>query len=227
MDTNIRYHINGGYLRNYLQTTHGWTNTVWETIDMQAFGRHLQKLSAPHKTAHLKFIHNLLPLGIHTFRRAKVKDSNLKRCPCCKEADENQFHLISCEGNLRRTEALAVLLKTLMSDENHPFGTTMAICIEKVAGDSTVHITAPVEHQHQRFHEYIQEATNEQQQIGWFHLLRGFLSTSWHALAAINMTNPKKPDYSRGHHKIQSALKAFHTFTRTMWLGRNDALHKD
>lgn len=32
---------------------------------------------------------------------------------------------------------------------------------------------------------------------------------------------------ARGHHRVQTALKALHLFTRTLWLGRNDALHKD
>jgi hypothetical protein len=50
MDANLRFHINVGYLKNYLQTKHGWTNAVWNSIDMQAFGGHLKKLSLSQKT---------------------------------------------------------------------------------------------------------------------------------------------------------------------------------
>lgn len=229
MDNNLQYHINGGYLRNYLQITHaGWTTKVWDNVDMEAFSRHLKKLTTPHKTTHLKFIHNLQPLGVNNFSRAKVQDPNLKRCPCCKDADENQHHLIGCKENPLRKDALATLLKTITSDDVHPFGITLAICIEKVAEDSEAHIAAPLEKQHQRFHAYIQDAINDQASIGWFHMLRGFMSTSWHVLAAINTANSKTLDHPRGHHKIQSVLKAFHKFTRdTMWLGRNEALHKE
>lgn len=230
MDNNLQYHINGGYLRNYLQIAHaGWTTKVWDNIDMEAFSRHLKKLTTPHKTTHLKFIHNLQPLGVNNFRRAKVQDPNLKRCPCCKDADENQHHLIGCKENPLRKDALATLLKTITSDDAHPFGITLAICIEKVAEDTEAHIAAPLGKQHQRFHAYIQDAINDQASIvGWFHMLRGFMSTSWHVLAAINTANSKTLDHPRGHHKIQSVLKAFHKFTRdTMWLGRNEALHKE
>lgn len=85
----------------------------------------------------------------------------------------------------------------------------MAICIEKVAGNSTVHIAAPVEEQHQQFHVYIQEATNEQQRIGWFHLLRGFLSNRFQKARLLPRTlqNPVSPQSIPHVHPYHVARK--------------------
>ena len=141
MDANLRFHINVGYLKNYLQTKHGWTNAVWNSIDMQAFGRHLKKLSLSQKTTHLKFIHNLQPLGINIFRQSKTKDPTLKLCPCCTHAEEDQQHFLSCTRNTKRATALSTLMKTITSDDAHPFGIALATCIENAASNPSNPIT--------------------------------------------------------------------------------------
>ncbi|KAI2511592.1 hypothetical protein MHU86_2846 [Fragilaria crotonensis] len=62
LDEHLRYHINGGYLRQYTQTRHKWPAKVWDTIDMTALGRNLKAIPLNHQPAHLKFVHNQLPL---------------------------------------------------------------------------------------------------------------------------------------------------------------------
>jgi hypothetical protein len=225
VDANLRFHINGGYLKNYLQTKHGWTNAVWNSIVMQAFGRHLKKLSLSQKTTHLKFIHNLQPLGINIFRRSKTKDPILKLCPCCTHAEEDQQHYLSCTRNTKREMAFSTLLNTIMSNDVHPFGIALATCIENAASDPSNPITLKIKNYHERYHTHLTAALDAQQKIGWTHMLHGFLATAWQELAAINMLKPTKPENPRGHHRIQLALKALHLFTWTLWLGRNYALH--
>ena len=62
IDANIRFQINGGYLRQYLQAKNNWSNTTWNNINLPALGRHLKKLPLAHHTAHLKFVHDKQPL---------------------------------------------------------------------------------------------------------------------------------------------------------------------
>ena len=92
LDANLRFNINGGCLRNYLQTKHAWSNAAWDKLDLPAFGRHTQKLPPKHKGAHLKFVHKLLSLGMHKHRCSTVDDPTLKLCPFCKTSDEDQDH---------------------------------------------------------------------------------------------------------------------------------------
>ena len=44
-DGNIRYHVNAGYMKAYLQARNNWSETVWKTIDMTSFGRHFKTIT--------------------------------------------------------------------------------------------------------------------------------------------------------------------------------------
>jgi hypothetical protein len=72
----------------------------------------------------------------------------------------------------------------------------------------------------------ITEALLNQEKIGWQNLLRGFFALSWLRLASIRPLDFDKPDSKRGNFRISQSLSALHTYTRSIWLGRNDALHK-
>ena len=61
--------------------------------------------------------------------------------------------------------------------------------------------------------------------MGWLHFLTGFTSLSWLHLASINALDSQKSDRKRGEHRLHTLLQALHTFTRSLWLGRNEALH--
>ena len=224
----VRFHINGGYLKIYLQTKLGWTNAVWNLIDRHAFGHHLKKLPPSYETTHLRFVHNLQPLGINIFtRQSKTKDPILKLCPCCTLEEEDQQHFLSCTRNTKRGSALSTLLKTITSDNAHPFGIALATCIENTASSSYKSTTLKMDNYHQQYHSHLAAAFDAQQKIEWLHLIHGFLATSWQELAAISMLHPTTPENPRGHHRIQQALKALHLFTWTLRLGRNEALHHE
>ena len=227
IEANLRYQINGGYLRNYLQNAHKWSNSTWEMINLPAFGRHLKSLPLPHHTAHLKFIHNKQPLGITLLRHATIKDPAIALCPCCEAHPENQHHLIHCQHNSSRSSSIDKLLTSLTKlDNQHPYGLCIANCIEQHLTNPSIAIDIPLAHFPARYHEVIYDSIREQTHIGWHHLLHGFLSLSWLRLASFNQLSEEKPDIKRGHHRTQKTLQALHEFTRAMWLGRNDALHK-
>jgi ribonuclease HI len=66
IDEQIRYHINGSYLKDFLQQKHGWSEKLWGNIDIMAFGRHFKTLSGPKRVQHMKFVHDLQPLGVNS-----------------------------------------------------------------------------------------------------------------------------------------------------------------
>jgi hypothetical protein len=49
LEANLRWHINGSYVKLYLQKRKGWTESVWQTIDFHNFGSHFQSLSSTHQ----------------------------------------------------------------------------------------------------------------------------------------------------------------------------------
>jgi hypothetical protein len=49
---------------------------------------------------------------------------------------------------------------------------------------------------------------------------------AWLTLASTSPIASPKPDSQRGNHRIHTTLKALHHFTRSLWLSRNDVLHK-
>ena len=225
-DDNLRYHINGGYLRGHLQHTNKWTDTVWNTIDIHSFGRHIRRVPLIHQPAHLKLIHNQLPLGLKKFRISTVADESLRLCPCCKIQVEDNQHLLQCIHNPARVEAEKVLLNSLLSDP-HPSRPAFASCIEQYLEDSTEIPTFTNERLPQHLKPILDEAIHEQSQVGWHQLLLGFLSTQWLHLAASDPHVADKMDKAAGQHRIQQILNHLFTFTRSIWLGRNDILHKE
>jgi hypothetical protein len=46
IDEQIRYHINGSYLKEHLKRQHGWSESTWRKIDISAFGRHFKSLTS-------------------------------------------------------------------------------------------------------------------------------------------------------------------------------------
>jgi hypothetical protein len=56
-----------------LKRKHGWSKQLWNSIDITAFGRYFKTLSGAKRVQHMKFVHNLQPLGVH---QAKLYKSN-------------------------------------------------------------------------------------------------------------------------------------------------------
>jgi hypothetical protein len=62
-DTNLRWHINGFYMKRSLMTKYGWTEEVWKTIDFTMVKAYLQHNSIYERNKWFKFMHDLQPLG--------------------------------------------------------------------------------------------------------------------------------------------------------------------
>ena len=132
-DNNLRWSINGFYLKKYLSQKHGWTETIWQTIDFSLV-RACYRLTASEQRQWFKFMHDLQPLG----KRKQHMGNNIEqstmldKCPCCNDSIEDQQHFLTCEHNPNSTQAY-VSLTTSGSKfkENHKFVDIMTDCIEQ------------------------------------------------------------------------------------------------
>ena len=107
VEAQLRYHINGSYLKQYLQKKQGWTDKVWQTIDMHAFGRHFKNLSPAQKVHQMKLVYSILPVSTHKGMISKNPDSEVAICPCCRVEEETISHLLlHYQANSERDKAI-------------------------------------------------------------------------------------------------------------------------
>ena len=224
IDENLRYHINAGYMKAYLQQQHAWTETTWNTIDFPSFGRFFKTIPLKHRPAHVKFVHDELPLGAKQFKISTIPDPNLKTCPCCKEHEETSLHFLHCPMNTARTLAQASLLKSSLS-EPHDSRPALAACIERYLQ----HPESPVQVHLPKLSPTMQAilvtAIEQQTIIGWPAAMKGYLSIQWLHLASVDGTFSAITPV--GRHRTQKSISALFEFSRFLWLGRNEALHSD
>lgn len=117
-------------------------------------------------------------------------------------------------------------MATLKDTEDHPFGITIATSLDRYLTHQEEPVVIMYTKLAARYRKPIHRALDDQHNIGWLHLLRGFTSLSWLQLASINALDSQKTDSKQGDHRIHTLLQALHIFTRSLWLGRNEALHQ-
>ena len=158
---------------------------------------------------------------------ATVKDQAISLCPCCQTTEEDQFHFLHCPNNPARSDAVKLLLKTLIGkDNNHPYGVSIASGISQYLNNPEQLVKIRYHAHPPHFQLATQEATKQQHAIGWLHLLQGYMAMAWLTLASTSPIASPKPDFQRGNHRIHTTLKALHHFTRSLWLSCNDVLNK-
>ena len=132
IDDNIRYHINGSsYMKACLQRRNScWSEPVWNSIDIQALGRHdFTQITLAHCPSHPRFVHNLLPLGDRKCLCSTIKDPNLQLCPCCLHYKEDPYHFLHCKDNGKGLSAIKMFLTTILKD-SHPSRLAFAVSID-------------------------------------------------------------------------------------------------
>ena len=186
----------------------------------------MKRIQPSHQQAHVKLIHNQLPLGLRKFQHSAVADASLKRCPCCEIHDEDNPHLLQCSQNPAREEATKALMKTLLSDP-HQSRPVIASCIEQYVHNPNEQPTFINEKFPSHLNSVLEQALHEQSQVGWHSLFLGFLSKHWLILSDADQARVNKSERAAGQHRIQQILSALSTFTRALWLGRNEVLHRN
>ena len=225
-DECVRFHINGYHQRLQIQKTEQWNDKAWDSVDFFTFGRHFRKLRPTHRTQHFKYIHDLLPLGIHRFREARVKDPQLQQCPCCQTTAETYHHFPRCTANPSFTSSLASFRSDVLTSDVHPVRYLLAdgIC-HALSSDLPYE---PLTHQYPaHLLATIHAALTTQRIIGWQSALKGYFAKEWSALSQLDMHN-KSRDIRKGEVRMaRQIIQALSTHIRRLWLARNDCLHRN
>ena len=211
-------------MKAYLQQRHTWTETTWNTIDFQSFGRHFKTIPLKHRPAHVKFVHDQLPLDARKFKISTIPDPNLKICPCCKQHEETSLHFLHCLMNTSRPLAQANMLNSILRDP-HDSRPAFAACIERYLQHPESPVQVHLPKLSPTMQEILATAIEQQTIIGWPAAMKGYLSIQWLRLASVDGTLSAITPV--GRHRTQQSLSALFEFSRSLWLGRNDALHSD
>jgi hypothetical protein len=240
-DVNLRWSINGFYLKQYLVQKHNWTETIWQSIDfsiIKFFFSSQTKTSEQRQW--FKFMHDLQPLGKRKHQMGATFDQNatVETCPCCNVCTEDQKHFVTCERNPNHIQAhVSLTTHGSKSTEHHTFVEIMTDCIEQWLLDSSADpsTSSPIsptldpytDHMKVHMMRILTEALEEQQRIGWLNAIRGFLSKKWRVLASTHMDNIEASvNPQDGSRRIGTVIQRIQAFVRTKWEGRNTALHK-
>lgn len=225
-DECIRYHVNGYHLRQYLQDKKGWSDEVWDTIDLQLFGKHYCLLSSRHQITRTKFIYDQLPMGDRRLKQAPVKDPLLSLCPCCKAAVKTTDHLMRCNSSPQRDLHVQTMRAGICTKDSHPVRYIIALgIIHWLDHDESVPFNPSLSEYDPTFIPLLRTALQSQARIGWSNALKGFFSKSWSDIASRDFLNPNREDSPKGAARLRSIIDATHEFTRAIWLSRNSALH--
>ena len=225
-DECIRYHVNGYHLRRYLQDKKCWSDEVWDTIDLQLFGKHYCCLPSRQQITRTKFVHDQLPLGDRRLRQASVKDHSLSLCPCCNVNVESVDHLLCCRLCPQRESHVHTMKAAICTKDTHPVRyVILAGILHWLDHGDSVPFTPSLSEYDPFFLPLLHDALQLQARIGWGNALKGFLSKSWRKMANLDFHNPKRMDSATGESRLGSIIAATHEFTRSIWLSRNSALH--
>ena len=231
VEDHIRYHVNGYYIRQYMQSKNRWNDQTWTKVNLSALAIYRRRL--PPKDQHwaLKLIHDQLPLGKQRAQRSQVTDDNLQLCPCCQRTTEDRNHFLLCDRNPNHTLSwtqLATNFTKSTKTPHHPFNVAFLDCIEQwlLHGPKPPSLDNPSTPtlNYYDFPKSVQEAiltaVSDQHKIGWDNALVGILAVSWTEVARHG--NRPLWEAERG---IQAGIKVLIHRAKSLWEGRNQALH--
>ena len=223
----IRYHVNGTALKSYIAHRNKWSSFNTFCVDWYSFGLNFRQLRPTEQVQHMKFVHDIQPLGWKRYQISKSKEVILSRCPCCKTAVENPVHFLTCPTQRpSRYRHFRVLRNSMGSSHAHPALDYLYRGIHQWINNPLEPPTLNVNAAPIHLQPILIQALKEQEQIGWHQAMKGFLTTSWASAAAIHPTKPRLVQRDRGQHRISRTITAIRAFTDGIWKDRNDVLHQ-
>ena len=225
IEDTIRFHVNGSYLRTYIQSKTNWSDRTWNRVDMESFGLFYCSQPQNEQDFCTKAVFNQLHVGTHRYQTAKIKADQLKLCPCCKIAIEDLHHVFRCTSNPDRVDILKNLRKALSPTEPHPVYYLIKEGVTRwLDGEDSPYLPMEADWP-AKFTDSLRTAIDDQNNIGWQQAIKGYLSVEWKHLLEIALYNNDQAQEGRGPHHIRLILKAIFTATRALWISRNGALH--
>ena len=241
VDAQIRYHINGSNLKQYLTRKQGWTEETWQKIDLHNFGTHFRRLSTSLKVQHMKYVYDLQSTGQRKGKISNTTSGQVTLCPCCCKVAETQFHLLHCTHNPVRAKSLQEFYTEVRRSTGDIFGRIISEFFEQwfddphsnPSIDNTQDPTLDYTIYSSTYIECAKTALNHQREIGWMNATRGFLAKTWYNVACSQLQIPSSTGEvihthrEDGHQRTYQLVRAIHTLVTSIWKGRNDELHRN
>lgn len=224
-DECLRYHVNGYHLRTYIQRKRQWSDTVWDDVDFELFSKHFRGLRHSHQIQHMKFVHDQLPLGWRHQKYSESSAEQLALCPCCLETAESNEHFMRCQKNDARTSGINLILSDKAEKSPHLCRRLAVEGIKFWHTTGTNDFRPTLKSFPRHMWKVISNVVRQQSNIGWDNLLKGYLSKAWTDLAAFDNIDEQEFDVPRAHTRLKRLVKDIHSYTRNMWLFRNEKLH--
>ena len=154
-------------LRAYLQKRNNWTDHTFDSISWTAYGAAISTLTDKVRTFVIKLSHGWLPVGVRERRCGAATDI----CPQCIQP-ETVPYLYLCNPRITWRDQFIVKLTKLLEDTS-------------TAADLRCIIIQGIQNW------FLTGDTNEPDnpdpiiQLGWFHVLKGYLPHQWNILQAL------------------------------------------
>ena len=158
-------------LRQRLCHKHAWTDSAFEDINWNSFGKSLRRHDKQRVTM-VKYLNCCLPVGTLVNKYDKKYPIN---CPSCSASIEDNEHLHRCPATSRiqwRKTCYTTMRKKLeqLKTPQHVQSLFLEGLQVMLQGQSATTIQIPLE---------TTELAQSQRQIGWHHILKGKLSNAW------------------------------------------------
>ena len=218
-------------LKQYRREKYGWTELTWDYIDWNGYDIALK----PASTGLKRFLHRYtcewLPVGERTKYYSQEGSS---KCHSCDQAHESHYHLFSCL-NVRRKEhfltKLQVVIEGLRKRYTYlPIWTTLHRNIIKWTNNEMIPVPQ-LEDNSKEYDKLLREAIIEQNEIGWEHVFKGWLSAKWSAAqdkyyAERSRDDPRiQRNYHNGIAWSKTAVTLLQNLAFEVWKFRNKDIH--
>ena len=220
--SNIRSEICADRHRDYLQAKYHWTDQTWAWIAHDSLALCAQRTTLKHAANRSKLIHNWLNLGLQRAKVGNLTNPVARCCPYCS-CDEDFTHLLSCAAPKARKAQYDALLKFRKAIEGPPGAAAILRAVKQwTQGPSNQVTIAPGV---LAYEPAIARALTTQNQIGWTHFFRGFLSLDWGYICSPTDTTPPAARYTRATKYVATVIQAIQNYSLALWTSRNEALH--
>jgi hypothetical protein len=201
-----------------------WTDTIMNSVDWESLGTSIRQAREMQMFV-TKLHHDLLPTGRRVHHRYQAYYE--KSCPSCIHEDEDQAHLFQCPDTLWE-EWQVQFVKSI--------GTTKCRSM-RVCPNITKLLTQGIESFlfDTTFPAYYDDVpprlrllAEEQRDIGWHQLIRGYWSTRWERQQQTYRESNLEDDQENQPHSscwVSSMQRHIWAEVRKLWIMRNEDRH--
>ena len=168
------------HLKQYRNHKYSWAPHIWDTIDWNSFDIATKRQQSGFKRFIHRFTSEWLPVGART---KFYNRENQAKCISCDSAhDESHAHVFQCPNPRRQNHILNQILQ-LMSilRKKYTYKPLIKIIqsnlIKWSRGEQLESL--PLPQNPSKYDHILQEAVVEQNNIGWDHMLKGWISKKW------------------------------------------------